>query len=96
MSLGGETPETLGRLLTGYWEAVSESTGLEPRKIAEQALIAPARCCLKNIGQVGAADDPVSQMAEGCQISSIEERLVERAFAHLGTLSGILRDRFGL
>lgn len=96
MSLGGETPQTLARLLTGYWEAVSEGTGLEPKKIAQQALIAPARCCLKNIGQVGAADDQVSQMTEGCQISSIEERLVERAFAYLGTLSGILREQFGL
>jgi hypothetical protein len=95
-SLGEETPQTLARLLTGYWQAVSESTGLEPREIAEQALIAPARCCLKNIGQVGAADDPVSQQAEGCQISSIEERIVERAFDYLGTLSGILRDEFGL
>jgi hypothetical protein len=96
ISLGGETPQTLARLLTGYWEAISESTGLEPKRIAQQALIAPARCCLKNIGQVGAVDEAVSQRAESPQISSIEERLVERAFAYLGMLSGILRDQFGL
>ena len=27
---------------------------------------------------------------------TIEERVVERAFAYLGTVSGILKDRFGL
>jgi hypothetical protein len=96
MSLAIETPETLARLLAGYWEAISESTGLVPKKVAEQALIAPARCCLKNIGQVGAADDTASQGAEGSRIPSLEERLVERAFAYLGKLSGILRHEFGL
>lgn len=95
-SLGRETPETLAGLLTGYWEAVSRNTGLTPKQIAEQALVAPARCCLKNIGQVGAVDEIVSQIAERGQISSIEERLVERAFAFLPQLSQMLREKYGL
>ena len=95
-SLSKETPETLARLLSSYWEIVSLNTGLSARQIAEQALIAPARCCLKNIEQVAAADDVVSQGAERAQISSIEERLVERAFAYLGTLSEILKGKFHL
>lgn len=95
-SLAKETPETLAKLLSGYWEVVSRHSGLSAKQIAEQALIAPARCCLKNIGQVGAAGEVVSQSAEGSQISSIEENLVERAFAYLGILSEILKDEFGL
>jgi hypothetical protein len=95
-SLDGETPQTLARLLSGYWEVVSENTGLAAKQIAEQALIAPARCCLKNIGQVGAADDPITCREENTPASSIEERLVERAFSYLGTVSEILKDRFDL
>jgi len=95
-SLAKETPETLAKLLSGYWEVVSQHSGVSAKQIAEQALIAPARCCLKNIGRVGAADEVVSQSAEGSQISTIEESLVERAFAYLGMLSEILKDEFGL
>ncbi len=95
-SLSKETPKTLAKLLLGYWEVVSQSSGLSAKQIAGQALIAPARCCLKNIGEVGAADDTVRLRAEGCQIPSIEEEIVERAFAYLGTLSEILKDEFGL
>jgi len=95
-SLGKETPETLAKLLSGYWEVVSQSSGLSAKQIAEQALIAPARCCLKNIGQVGAADEIVSQITRKGQVSSIEERLVERAFAFLPELSRMLRDKYGL
>ncbi len=91
--LAKETPETLARLLTGYWEVVSRNTGLSARQIASQSLLAPARCCLKNIGRVGANDD-----VRNCQVgaTTIEEELVERAFAHLKTLSGILRNEFEL
>ncbi len=95
-SLDNETPETLSTLLSGYWEAVSRNTGLAPRQIAEQALLAPARCCLKNIGQVGAAGEIACHIAEKGQVSSIEERLVEKAFAYLQELSQILRHKYGL
>ena len=94
-NLSKETPETLARVLSGYWKVVSQHTGLAPRQIAKQALIAPARCCLKNIGQVGAADEIRGQTSEA-HISSIEERLVERAFAYLGLLSSILREEYRL
>lgn len=97
LSLGKETPETLAKLLLGYWEVIFHNSGLSAKQIAEQALLAPARCCLKNIGKVGAADDDtIMHRAESSQISTIEERLVERAFAYLGTLSEIVKDEFGL
>jgi len=95
VNLGKETPQTLARLLGGYWEVVSQHTGLSAGQVAEQALVAPARCCLKNIGQVGAADEARGQRAEACQIGSIEERLVETAFASLEELSHLLKGTFG-
>jgi len=95
-SLSKETPETLARLLSGYWEVVAVNTGLSTKAIAEQALIAPARCCLKNIGQVGASDDMVAYETGGSSNLTVEERLVARAFSYLVTLSEILKDKFNL
>ncbi|MFC2038233.1 hypothetical protein ACFLUG_00470 [Chloroflexota bacterium] len=90
-----QTPQSLADLLTGYWEVVSANTGLPVKTIAEQALIAPARCCLKNIGQVGASDD--TRPNKSVQIDlSIEEVLVEKAFVYLREISGILKSRFSL
>jgi len=82
-SLSKEMPETLARLLSSYWEVVAVNTGLSAKGIAEQALIAPARCCLKNIGQVGASDDTVACEPRGSPNLTVEERLVEKAFAYL-------------
>jgi len=95
-SLSKETPETLAGLLSSYWEVVSLNAGLSAKRIAEQALIAPARCCLKNVGKVGASDDTVACEISGSPNLTVEERLVERAFAYLGTLSQILKNKFDL
>ena len=92
--LVNETPETLAKLLSSYWEAVSQGTGLPPEQIAQQALIAPARCCLKNIGEADASDDDIACKAEEPQASPIEERIVERAFAYLRQTSSILQDQY--
>ncbi len=95
-NLGRESPQSLCKLLTDYWEAVSRHTGLTQRQIAKQSMLAPARCCLKNIGQVGAADDMACPVTDGSRSSSIEERLVEQAYAYLRELSQILRDKYSL
>jgi len=95
-NLSKETPETLAGLLSSYWEVVAVNTGLSARGIAEQALIAPARCCLKNIGRVGASDDTVAHETRGSSSLTVEEQLVEKAFAYLGTLSEILKNKFDL
>jgi len=55
-----------------------------------------ARCCLKNIGQVGASDDTVAHETRRSSKLTVEERLVETAFAYLGTLSEILKHKFDL
>lgn len=59
---------------------------------AEQALVAPARCCLKDTGRVSAG----TEVLKNRQVSNIKERLVEKAFAFLPELSRILRDKYGL
>ncbi len=95
-SLGRESPETLGKLLASYWAAVSQHTGLSSSQIARQSMLAPARCCLKNIGQVGAADENACPITAGSHLFSIEERLVERAYAYLRELSQILRSKYNI
>ena len=52
----------------------------------------PARCCLKDTGQVSAG----TEVLKNRQVSNIEEGLVEKAFAFLSELSRILRDKYGL
>jgi len=95
-NLGKETPETLAGLLSDYWEVVAVNAGLSARVIAEQALIAPARCCLKNIGKVGASGEPAAGITRQSSDLTVEEQLVERAFAYLGMLSHILKNKFNL
>ncbi|HXZ94792.1 MAG TPA: hypothetical protein VEG28_02640, partial [Dehalococcoidia bacterium] len=65
---------------------------LSLNQIAGQALVAPARCCLSDIGQTSATD----KKAGACQVSISEERIVEKAFAFLPDISQILRDKYGL
>jgi hypothetical protein len=90
--LATQTPETLARILSDYWDVISESTGLSLNQIAMQALVAPARCCLSDIGQSSTTDKEAGE----CQVSSIEEGIVEKAFAFLPELSQILRDKYGV
>jgi hypothetical protein len=94
-NLGSETPQTLARMLVEYWETVTSNTGVPLKTLAEQALIAPARCCLKNIGQVGCADDAKTGKPLKAD-QSVEESLVEQAFQYLKEMSGILRSQFDL
>ncbi len=79
-NLAKETPETLARLILDYWEVVAANTGVLTRQIAEQALVAPARCCLKNMGRVGASNDATTPKTKEGDDSTTEERLVEKGF----------------
>lgn len=92
-NLSQETPETLARRVIEYWEVIARSSGIAAEQIARQALIAPARCCLKNIGAAG-VDGEDSSPSGSCALSTIEERLVEKAFAYLGQISGLLKAEF--
>ncbi len=94
-NLSKQTPQSLASLLVDYWKVVAGNTGLPLKLIAEQSLIAPARCCLKNIGQVGASDDAKPGKV-GHPDLSVEEELVETAFGYLNQMSKILRNEFNL
>jgi hypothetical protein len=96
--LDEETPDSLAERLIGYWNVIAANTDLRIEQVAERSMIAPARCCLKNIGKVGAADEPKSSGADSHSLppSKPEERLVETAFAYLKAISQILREKFNL
>jgi hypothetical protein len=91
-ALATQTPETLAGILSDYWDVISESTGLPLNQIATQALLAPARCCLSDLGQIDTNGKTVSE----CKVSSIEEALVEKAFSFLSELSQILKNKYSI
>ncbi|MBI4319821.1 MAG: hypothetical protein HY675_15130 [Chloroflexi bacterium] len=93
---GRETPETLVERLEGIWRKVAEHGGVPPTAIAEKSLLAPARCCLKNVGRVGAAEDAACTMRPDGSTSTDEERLVETAFGYLKIISCDLQHRYSL
>ncbi len=95
-NLAKEKPETLAKLLSGYWDVVASNTGFSAKRVAEQALIAPARCCLKNVGKVGAQNDRAGCEDKGNLDLTVEERQVEKAFMYLKALSEILKAKFSL
>lgn len=87
-----ETAYTLTARLLAIWRKVAEQSGIDLRGIAAQSLIAPARCCLKNTGRVGAADD-VAPVASGPPVlRSLEETLVAAAFADLAAVAVLAKD----
>ncbi len=96
LTLETETPESLVKRLLSYWEVITKNTELSVKEIAEQALIAPARCCLKNMGRVGASDEKVPPIHQATCNLTLEERVVESAFTYLGNISKILRKEFCL
>jgi hypothetical protein len=94
-NLSIHTPQSLTNLLVEYWKVISDNTGLSLETIAGQAILAPARCCLKNIGLVGASDDV--RPGEVVEVNlSVEEVLVEKAFNYLNEISDILQKELNL
>ena len=95
-TLETQSPESLAALLMGYWKVVSDNTGLPSSQIARQALIAPARCCLKNVCAVGATEEIKDRRNRGPFDLSVEEQVVEKAFDYLRRISDLLRKEFKL
>jgi len=94
-SLAAENPESLAGRLLDYWGIVSANTDITIKEIAEQALVAPARCCLKNIGEVGAIGETESKRADTRPLQP-EEHLVETAFTYIKEMSEILRNKIDM
>ncbi len=94
ITLETETPQRLVDRLTSYWEVVANNSKLSLDDIAAQALIAPARCCLKNIDQVGAHGEPTNTDKPTAPTLTSEEQVVEKAFGYLKETSRILSEKF--
>ncbi len=94
MTLDAQTPERLADQLGGYWKVIADNSSLSQQQIASQALIAPARCCLKNIGAVGASGEKATPRSNGHAALTNEERVVEKAFRYLHQISRTMKDRF--
>jgi len=95
-TLAAETPDTLTERLMKYWEIVAANSASPVKQIARQALIAPARCSLKNLGMVGAQDEQARGKAKGPGDPTVEERTVELALDYLRNISKSLRSRLGI
>ena len=95
-ALARETPQRLSELLHNYWTVIAANTDVTIKQVAEQALIAPARCCLKNVGQVGAHNEASARKRTVSSPLKPEEILVETAFEYLKTISGFFKKEFGL
>lgn len=95
VSLSKETPETLAGRLIDYWEVVSQNTGLPVIQIARQALVAPAKCCVKSL-EFNTSDNSTACATRGSTGSTAEEQSVEKAYTYLKILSQILKDKFNL
>lgn len=103
-----EGPDALARRLSAYWGVVAAGSDVSVGQIARQALIAPARCMLKNVGRVGAAGERTAdrlrpERGEGSGQGgakspvfpmSTEERLVETGFEYTRAVSRILRAKY--
>jgi hypothetical protein len=96
LSLSTETAETLAERLAGYWGVVAAGSNVTAERLARQALLAPARCMLKDAGLVGAPGEKSADGARDLKLVGREERLVEQAFTTLAEVSSILRRRYGL
>ena len=91
-TLSRHTAQTLADHILGYWQVVADNTDLSVQDIAAHSLLAPARCCLRNIGPTDGSGN-ITVAGPSCDLSS-EEQVVEQAFAVLGEMSGLLRDKF--
>ncbi|MBT3363642.1 MAG: hypothetical protein HN929_07675 [Chloroflexi bacterium] len=94
-SLDQQSPDSVVKLLLNYWTVVADNADISIEQIARQSLLAPARCCLKNTGDVGSKSDQ-SKPAPKITDKTIEEDLVSRAFACLTSVSDILKKMFNI
>ena len=93
--LANENPQSLSKRLLEYWDAIESSTGIPVKAIGKQSLIAPARCCLSDIGQLLNVEGPKDNLESSCEFTSIEEEIVGKAFGFLREISRILVEKCG-
>ena len=95
-TLNKESPETLATKLTGFWNILANTSGIDIVQIAEQSMLAPARCCLRNPQESGPLRKQASMDSQPDSGNPIEETLVEKAFSYLKDLSSMFRDIYAV
>lgn len=95
-TLNKESPETLATKLTGFWNILANTSGIDIVQIAEQSMLAPARCCLRNPQESGPLRKQPSMDSQPDSGNPIEETLVEKAFSYLKDLSSMFRDIYAV
>ncbi len=95
VTLDPRTPEMLYNQLKGYWDVIAANSDISAEYVARQALIAPAKCCIKNAVMVDMSEEE-RKAAANCSDPKMEEGLVERAFSYLGVISEMLKERYKL
>lgn len=94
VSLEYETPETLLSRLMNYWDVIVAHTDISLKQIAQKALLAPARCCIKSADIVRADGSVGKNDTQERHIFSLEEGIVEQSFVYVRRMSEILKDKF--
>ncbi|MBI2831230.1 MAG: hypothetical protein HYX79_03130 [Chloroflexi bacterium] len=89
-----ESADSLAKLTLDYWEAISRHGNIPIERIAEQALLAPARCCVRDLSPVEEDCDAGENKGQ-CGIP-LEERNVNKAFTWLREISAVLKHRYHL
>jgi hypothetical protein len=93
--LATENPQSLAKRVIDYWDIISSVTGTSLEEIGKQSLLAPARCCLSDVGQLINSENPHNTQDNSCRLISIEDEIVEKAFSYLREISQMLIDKCG-
>jgi len=91
-ALAAETPETLTNRLRDYWQAIAKTGNLPLEHIARQALLAPAKCSVKEMSGNWLNDGKNEEQPE----PDAEVKTVNKAFSFLKDMSKILTGTMNL
>ncbi|MFC1962142.1 hypothetical protein ACFLWN_03765, partial [Chloroflexota bacterium] len=92
LRLEKESPEKLMEQLLGYWEVISRNSGIKVAQIAENALLAPAKCCVKSFDFNSSSTGQCQTVAPPGRTA--EQESVEKAYAYLRLISAMLKEKF--
>lgn len=87
-----ETPKTLTKKLLQYFQIIAEQGDMDISYVAKGALVAPARCCLKNADLTDPRLSPANRALEISQ--GIEQELMEKAIYYTLEISNNLKKKF--
>jgi len=86
-------PNSFADMLMDYWAIVSTHGSIDLDQIAAQSLIAPARCCLRDIAAMAEGENGFQPKSGDGDITP-EEQIVETAFDYLKQISEILQREY--